>query len=126
MGPSFSNNDFGDIVCSGQEYRSSIYQYFERQQRQYQSPPSIRSSELTDYLTSFKKELQLQRYMGEWFVLAHIPFMFKNKMTRNNSFVYIWNEIRKAVDICFKQVKDSSNGSSSCVSEMYLRAEVQN
>ena len=55
------------------------------------------------------RHVDIQKYMGEWRVIASIPTSFE-KGAHNAVEAYTWNSAKKQVDIDFRYNKDSFDG----------------
>jgi dehydrogenase/reductase SDR family protein 12 len=55
-------------------------------------------------LTAMKRPIDIQKFMGRWFVLANIPTVF-DKGTINNTEDYTWNKEKQCIEVNFSYQK---------------------
>ncbi len=60
-------------------------------------------------LTAMEREVDLPRFMGQWYVIANIPTVFESG-AHNAIETYTWNSEEKRIDIDFRFQKDSFTG----------------
>jgi dehydrogenase/reductase SDR family protein 12 len=106
-GPFFSEGDFTkntdseidemlknlDAYSSGQH--PSAHQFLERHQAYDAGQVAVGSK-----LQAMDRPVDLQRFMGKWYVIGHIP-TFVDKNTANNVEMYTWNEEEQRIDVKF-------------------------
>ncbi len=63
----------------------------------------------TPPLTAMERKIDLDRFMGDWYVIANIPTVFE-KGAHNAIEIYTWNAKEERIDIDFRFQKDSFTG----------------
>jgi apolipoprotein D and lipocalin family protein len=59
-------------------------------------------------LAAMARPIDIQRFMGRWYVVANIPTVF-DKGTINNTEDYVWNEKKQCVDVEFRYQKSQTD-----------------
>jgi len=70
----------------------------------------------TEIKNQVVKSVDMERFMGDWFVIASIPTPFE-KGAHNGLERYEWNEKEKRVDISFFYREDGFNGDKEVITQ---------
>lgn len=75
-------------------------------------------------LQAMEKPMELHRFMGSWYVLAHIPVkLVKEHLAHNAVETYSWDEAKQRIDVHYRFNEDAHDGP---LNDSYQRGWVQN
>jgi len=91
-------------------------------------PPKLATDAqgMKEPLQSMDKYMDLQKFMGTWYVIGNIPIPVVEVGLHNATEIYDWNEEKQRIDVTYKYTKPNKAGKQSKVQQFMQKCVVVN